>query len=261
MLVVILFLRSPNFSGYENVPGLLTFYYNRFKDRFTPLPGSQLPGIDQVYVICMPERQDYIKRQMDTLGYRVCYFHAIKPSDMSTKDHDALSTVGVPGSRIYGRFTRLAVMMSFTMCFMDALAKGYKTITIFEDDISINVEQELLEQTTTEFRNGDLDIVYMGYCFLNCRQHIKRYKHLVKLESPNLLCCHAMCIKTSVLPGLIRYCFPMVKNSDEQFRDYYVKAGLNVGVPKKAYFSQNRKALDSLNESINDDKLFNTCKF
>jgi GR25 family glycosyltransferase involved in LPS biosynthesis len=250
-----------NFSSYSGVPVLIKFYYNRFKNRFNYVPGRKLPGINQVYVISMPQRKDYIKEQMDTLGYNVCYFDAIKPSDLSGDDYNILSRINDPRSRIYRRFTRLAVLMSFIMCFIDALEKGYNTITIFEDDISINVEQKLLENTTLEFSNSDLDIVYMGYCFLNCRQNTKKYNYLVKLEYPDLLCCHAICLRTCILPGLINYCFPMFNNSDEMFRDYYIKEKLKVGVPKYAYFSQNRKAVDSLNESIEDLELFNTCKF
>ena len=86
-------------------------------------------------------------------------------------------------------------------------------------------------------------------------------KNLIEISERDLLCCHAMCVKTSILPGLIEYCFPMVNNSDELFRDYYLLNKIKVCVPKKAYFTQNRKSLESLNESVEDPKLFDVCSF
>jgi hypothetical protein len=127
------------------------------------------------------------------------------------------------------------------MCFVDALSKGYSTITIFEDDISINVSKKQLERTTIEYYNSNIDVMYMGYCFLNCTQPTQKYQNIVLLSDPDLLCCHAMCVETKILPGLINYCFPMFNNSDEMFRDYYQK--------------------DSLNESIENLELFKTCEF
>ena len=53
----------------------------------------------------------------------------------------------------------------------------------------------------------------------------------------------------------------MTTNSDELFRDYYVKNNVNVCVPKNIYFTQNRNEVDSLNESVEDQELFQTCKF
>ena len=70
-----------------------------------------------------------------------------------------------------------------------------------------------------------------------------------------------MALKSSILPGLIKYCFPMTTNSDELFRDYYVRNKTNVCVPKKVYFIQNRDTVESLNESVDDHTLFRTCTF
>jgi hypothetical protein len=235
--------------------------YDRFKRRFVDTPGPKLPGIDQIYVISMPQRINYIKKQMKQLNYSVCYFDAVKPSDLSLNDYNRLSNINNPFSMIYERYTRLAVLLSFTMCFVDALVKGYRSITIFEDDITVDVSQKLLEATTKEYFNSDIDVMYMGYCFLNCNQNTKAYNFMNLLSDPDLLCCHAMCVKTGFLPGLINYCFPMVNNSDELFRDYYQNNKIKVCVPKRAYFAQNRKDVDSLNESMEDLELFKTCEF
>ena len=61
-----------------------------------------------------------------------------------------------------------------------------------------------------------------------------------------------------MLPGLIDYCFPMNQNSDELFRNYFIRNNINVCVPREPYFLQNREAVGSLNESVDDE--FKTCK-
>jgi hypothetical protein len=146
---------------------------------------------------------------------------------------------------------------------MDALANGYSEIVVFEDDISINVNLELLNESLGEFNKSNLDVFYMGYCFLNCGQllYINKHKTLVELTDPNLLCCHSMAIKTHILPGLIDYCIPMKNNSDELFRNYYQLNNIKVGVPRNVFFVQNRNELDSLNQSMDDPMFFKTCKF
>lgn len=243
---------------------LIKFNKSTFKageTRFITKPGIKLEGIDCIYVITMPQRRNYITEQFDKLGYEVTYFDAIKPSDLANSDYDNLSTINNENSPIYGKITRLPVLLSFIMCFMDSLEKGYSTIMVFEDDIHIKVDQNTLVESINEFNKSNNDIFYMGYCFLNCGQLVNNYKYLVELTDPDLLCCHSICVKTKILPGLIKHCFPMKNNSDEMFRDYYRLNKIKVCVPKQIYFSQNRNELDSLNESIEDPDLFKTCRF
>jgi len=259
LLLVIVYLTKSNFGQIESPSQTV---YQCFKNRFKLIKNqTTLAGVDMVYVISMPQRKEYITGQINKLGVSCTYFDAVKPSDLTTSDYNRLSTVNVPGSRIYKKYTRLPLLLSFVMCFIDSLKKGYSTIVIFEDDMTINVTPDLLNESLLEFKKSPCQVFYMGYCFLNCGQEFSKYKNLVEISDRDLLCCHAMCIKTSILPGLIEYCFPMVNNSDELFRDYYLLNQIRVCVPKNVYFSQNRKSLDSLNQSLEDPDLFNTCSF
>jgi hypothetical protein len=238
--------------------------YERFKNRFTIVKNNKtLNGVDMVYVITMPKRKAYITEQINKLGVTARYFNAVTPDDLSENDYNTLSNINEMNSDIYHKYTRLAVLLSFIMCFIDSLKQGYSTIVVFEDDILINVKHELLNESLMEFQKSPLDVFYMGYCFLNCGQllYLNKYSTLVELSDRNLLCCHSMCIKTRILPGLIDFCFPMRNNSDELFRNYYILAGVRVCVPRSVYFTQNRTSLESLNESIEDPQLFKTCKF
>ena len=264
VVVVILFLTLRVKSTLAPIPlrknQNIESIYNRFKNRFVTLKSGEL-SVDMVYCIVMPQRKDYITEQINKLGVSCTYFNAITPDDLTVDDYNEISTINNIRSDIYAKYTRLPVLLSFIMCFMDSLKKGYSTIIIFEDDISINVEPKLLNESLDEFSKSNLDVFYMGYCFMNCNQLIRQFKNLVELSDSNLLCCHSMCIKTRILPGLIDYCFPMINNSDEMFRNYYILNQIKIGVPRSVYFTQNRKLLNSLNDSIEDPQLFKTCKF
>jgi len=228
--------------------------YNRFKSRFdNSMQGRQLPGVDCVYVITMPQRKEYISEEINKLGLNAVYFDAIKPQDIKEEEYEQLTMVKDPRSRIYGKYTRFAVLLSFLMCFINSLENGYSTIVIFEDDMKPLTTLETFTNGVREFNNSSLDVFYMGYCFLNCKQRVgKNYDYLIELTNPDLLCCHSICIKTHILPKLIEYCIPMLTNSDELFRNFYLKNKIKVCVPKTVYFTQNRKTLNSLNESIAD---------
>jgi hypothetical protein len=268
IVVVLIYFacQKSTFSEVVSVPGitkgdLLNPVYNRFKNRFetgNTFFGKDIHGIDAIYVITMPQRKAYISEQMKKLGVKCVYFNAIKPSDLSTRDQDALSTVNIPGTQIYKKYTRLAVGLSFGMCFMDSLVKGYKNIMVFEDDLVI--ETSSIGEGVQEFLNSKCDIFYMGYCFANCGNvRDDGYRHLVELTDRNILCCHSLCIKTWFLPQLIDYCFPMKFNSDEQFRNFYILNKINVCIPRTVYFKQNRETVKSLNESRDDPEFFKTC--
>jgi len=273
LFCILFFLRSP-FTSVQQIANKPDFnkpgsnnsnesIYDRFKSRFVNSGrGKQLPGVDCVYVITMPQRKDYISQQIDSLGINAVYFEAIKPQDIKPEEYNELTLINKTHSRIYGKYTRFAVLLSFLMCFIHSVENGYSTILIFEDDMKPLVTLETLINSIAEFNKSDLEVFYMGYCFLNCRQRVgKNYDYLVELTNPDLLCCHSLCIKTSVLPDLIKWCIPMTTNSDELFRNFYLKNGVKVCVPKSVYFTQNRKDLNSLNESVQDNELFDTCIF
>jgi hypothetical protein len=76
VVVGLLFVNKDNFTQVEVKTDVMDLY-DRFKNRFVDTPGENLPGIDQVYVISMPQRIDYIKKQMEKLNYSVCYKNKI----------------------------------------------------------------------------------------------------------------------------------------------------------------------------------------
>jgi hypothetical protein len=255
ILVILIWYCMPKMVPKKTKHGIYQRFQNRFKNNGTK---TQLNGIDMVYCIVMPQRKEYINTQIDKLNVECKYFNAITPSDLTKNDYDTLSTINSVRSPIYKKYTRLPVLLSFIMCFMDSLENGYSTIVVFEDDIEIRVDINTLNASIKEFNNSSFDFFYMGYCYLNCAQSPKQMEYIVEVPNKNILCCHSMCIKTQHLQDLVNYCFPMTHNSDEIFRDYYIENLINVCVPKYAYFTQNRSTLVTLNESYDELK---TCKF
>ena len=205
-LITISILTESNKSNFEDKLNL----YDKFKPRFNLVELNQ-GKVDMVYAITMPQRKEYITKQINKLNLTCKYFDAITPSDLSTNEYNQLSNINNPKSDIFQKYTRLPVLLSFIMCFMDAVKNNYHTIIIFEDDIQINVNNTTLNEGIQEFLNSNCDIFYMGYCYMNCNQltNLHKYRNLVEVEDRNILCCHALCIKTEMLPGLIDFCFPI----------------------------------------------------
>jgi hypothetical protein len=236
ILLVVFILKKDYTSKLESI---------YLKRTFTQVPGNKLQGIDMVYVISMPSRLEYITQQINQLKLECTYLQAVTINDISEDDFRYLSHFPLK--------VRLCVLLSFTMCYLDALKKGYSTIIVFEDDIVTKVPIDVVQSGISEFVKSDIDFFYMGYCFMNCKQHLDKgkYQHMIHLEEdPSILCGHATAIKTRALPGIIRYSFPMTKPSDEMFMDYFTQKRSKVAIPKVPYFDQvPRDQMQSLNES------------
>ena len=251
IIVTVLFYRNKksSFTGIQKI--IIENIYSR--KSFTIEPGKKLDGIDMVYVISMPSRLDYIKTQINNMRLECTYLNAVTPDDLSTSEINGLSNINNVVSQIYNKKTRLAVMLSFTLCYLDAIKKGYSTIIVFEDDIIPKIDLATLNNATLEFSRSDLDFFYMGYCFMNCNQPLdkNKYQYLIPLVDPSILCGHATAIKTKVLPGIIEYSFPMTIPSDETYLEYFVKNKSKLCIPKVPYFDQvTRDKMASLNESV-----------
>jgi hypothetical protein len=243
-------------SSMTNIPNVdydyVYKYYLKYANRFSVNNNKgKLNGVDMVYCITMPQRRQYAENQINKLGVQCTFLNAITPLLLSTDDYDHLSIINVPDNKISNRLTRLPVLLSFIFCFMDAKTKGYEEIVVFEDDFTIDVDLKTLNAALDEFKKSKFDIFYMGYCFMQCNSGIPtpEYKYLVDIFNKMIVCCHAIALKTDMVKDLVNYCFPMVNNSDEMFRDYFIEYDRMVCVPKVAYFGQNRDDLGSHNES------------
>ena len=240
----------------DTVNYVYSLYFDRFKNRFhSNRLSGRLHGVDMVYAIAMPQRREYINSQLNTIGVNAKVFDAVTPGDLSIAEVDFLSDINNVTSYIYNKQTRLSVLLSFMMCYIDSIVNNYQTIVVFEDDITIDISYDILNASTAEFNESNCDFFYMGYCFLDCKQKMDSttYDYLKVLTNQSFVCGHATCIKTSALPALINASFPMLKPSDEIFMQYYKENNIKICIPKNEPFfnQQDRSITSSLNESTN----------
>ena len=235
--------------------GKLLNIYEKFKHRFyTKTYGNPLYNIDEIYCIVAPSRKKYIEQQFMNLNIRVTFFNGIFPKDLSRNDYINLSDTYKQGNNIYKKKTKLPVQLSFTMCMLDAIEKGHKTIMVFEDDIKINVSKHVLEKSIREFIYSPFDAFYMGYCWMSCKQEFdkSKYEYLVEVPDTKLWCNHAVVLKGNILPELIDSIFPLNKPKDIGFQVYFKINNKKICVPKFSYFNQDKKTYGSMNENFLD---------
>ena len=234
--------------------------YDKFKNRFSNSNQGALPStVDRVYCICSDEREDYIENQFSRFNMNVTYFKGIFPDDLTLNDYKTLSCTNHKFCKIHKKNTKLPVQLSFTMCMMDAMKKGYKTIIIFEDDIVINVDKDTLDESLKEFQKSQYEMFYMGYCHMNCNQKFDNTQHeyLVDVPDKKLVCHHAIAMKTPNFKYLLEYMFPMMNTKDRSFTYYFKKFNKKICVPKFSYFDQDKETHTTMND--NHEKIHETC--
>ena len=96
----------------------------------------------------------------------------------------------------------------------------------------------------------------MGYCWLYCNQSFKKKdliadQKLIKVPDKQLFCCHAICYKVKYLKDLIDFMYPMTDNLDNNVGNFTKAKKLNICIPPKTFFDQNREVLGTLNDDSN----------
>jgi len=250
-----------HFVNKKNINNKLKKIYNKVKHRFEDnMNYNTLKGIDKIYCVSMPQRKSTIVNILNSLNVNITYFDAIKPSDLSIDDYILLSSTYDIGSTITNKITKLPVQLSYTMCFLDALKNNYKNIIIFEDDIIIKTDKKKLNESIQEFLNTEEFIMYyMGYCYLKCNQKFDKtkYKYLIDVPNKKLFCNHAIVFKMKYIPELINSIFPMNKEADSMYTDFFINSNYKFCISDKVLFDQDRNNVPSLNE--NDDDEYEIC--
>lgn len=233
VILIFLFKNKSNFEQFYNT--------TRFENY-----GNGNKIADQVYCICMPDRREYMKQQINKLGISCVLFNAITPADLTPTDYKNLTD-----KSFITKKTRLPLQLSFTMCYLDAIKNNYNTIIVFEDDIEILADKDTIINGITEFKKSDFVMFYMGYCWLNCDQEIQVNGSLVNIQDySRLFCAHSICYKVKYLKQFIDFLFPMNEEFDVKITKFFKKYNYSVCVPKQVYFDQN-KELGTLNETYN----------
>jgi GR25 family glycosyltransferase involved in LPS biosynthesis len=256
LLILVLVLKTVfNTPDKEYDDSYLIEKYNQFKSRFRKsINGLPIDNVDMVYCIVAPSRKKYIENQFVRFNTQVTYFDAIFPDNLTKEDYQSLAH-----GKMKRKKTKLPVQLSFAMCMLHALENDYKTIMIFEDDITINVSKDVLSSSVAEFVKSPFEAFYMGYCWMSCKQAFdkNKYQYIVDVPNKQLKCHHAIVLKQDIMKKLINYIFPMKVAKDEAFKNFYKENDTNVCIPKFSYFDQDRTQHGSLNENI--APFHNTC--
>ena len=219
--------------------------------------------VDAVYCICLPDRKQHMKKQFQKMNINsVIFIDAITPKDLSFFEYLAYSTTYNPGSDIYGKLTKLPVHLSYCLCMYHAMISKYKIIMIFEDDIEFDCSPSDLEKYVEAFYDEPtIDVLYLGYCHLNCKLPTKKINSQMVAISDKafLLCKHAMIHRTLYFDHFFRTHKKLKGNSDHYFSRYYSHYGIHRAVLNKAVVFQNRYKFLSENDNFNQH--LPTCKF
>jgi len=235
--------------------------YGRFKHKFEDTKEGEAAAsgaLDMVYAITMPERKEYIEEALQELGVRTKVLNAVVVEELTEDDYIALSDTFTKGAhkQIYGRKTILPVSLSFFMCYYDAYVNGYSTIMVVEDDAMVTVEVEKVLATFNEFKDQDCTVLFLGYCYADCRQLQKSVArvsdNLMQYETHKgitPLCNHALVMKSDFVKGYMERSDATFwkEPTDHDLMRYLVERKEKVCVPPKAFMGQNRKEFGESN--------------
>lgn len=239
-----------NHGHFKNEP----FKLQMHQEIPTKLFLSPKKSLDAVYCIYMPERLEYIK----TLFVKekienVIFVKAVVDSDLTEFDQAVFSNALNKNSILYGKPTKLAVHLSYLLCMYHALSSKYDTILILEDDVIFAKPwAEILNYIQEFMSHNVLDILYLGYCYLNCNAVVTPLdKNIVQLDNKTgILCKHAIVHRTRYFHHFFKIHEKLTQYSDHYFNQYYKKYGIHRGILKSPVIFQNRKELKSLNNNM-----------
>ena len=222
---------------------------------------------DPIYVIYMPQREEYIKDVFKTLKLAPIYVPAVPakelPSlkellqnnilgdiylrkylenenypnmDLNSFEADPKNTAYI-NSKLKGV---LALQLSYMRVFEIFLQKAQPGdhCFIFEDDIIPAKWQKRMQQIFKELPH-DYDIINLGRCFDKCKKNIKYSENLVINTLP--LCTHACGYSVAIARYIVSHALPMQEACDTLLRKLYNSPDFHGFSAKPALFFQNKK--------------------
>jgi GR25 family glycosyltransferase involved in LPS biosynthesis len=227
------------------------------------LPCTQIKGLDCIYCITVNGRKDYIRNIFHNYGMvEVNFIEACTPTTLTSYDYEKYSTTMEKNSKIYNLMTKLPVHLSYLSCLYHADTSGYKNILIFEDDIYFEKPFTKLKEIIEDFLSKKAgDILYLGYCNLDCETKVEIIdKNIAKLPPDSrILCKHGMVHNTAYVKKLIQNHKKLDAKSDIYLNDFYSMMNIKRVVVRKPFIYQNRQLLKSYND--NPSTLLSTCLF
>jgi len=208
---------------------------------------------DDIYIITLPQRKEYIKTIMDDLKINPIYFEAI---DKNRIDYNKLLNNNFILKDYYKptNHGRIACHYSHMKILETFLKTDKKSCFIFEDDISpINIEYKdynNIIKNSLDNLPSDWDIIKLGRCWDNCTKMDKINEHLYRVYSPK--CRHAYGVSRKGAKKILDNTIPMYNNGDVMISNLIKEKNIICYAIVPSIFNQNRYKLGStLNNSLN----------
>ena len=223
-------------------------------------------GVDTIYCIVMPNRKEYMMNKITEMNVRCVFFDAITPDDLSEQDINKLSSINTftlfNYFQMYKKKTKLALQLSFVMCYLNAIKTNKETIIVFEDDIKQN-DLSTLPDSIEQFKTSDFKIFYLGHCYLNCKKQRVKENYLIGIND-RIFCMHAIVYKVRYLSEIINNIFYMTEPIDNMLNNWLLKNKNFACTSETTYFDQNMELGSNLEyilraRNITDKDLF-SCK-
>lgn len=227
---------------------------------------SEKYNIEQIYIIAVPKRVEYMKKVMKHFKLKGIFIEPIlkdnlneielirkklldkdyKKQETKFKKTESKTFNGINKGRIACHLSHMKTLKTF-------LKSNKKTCLIFEDDIQMTDSEETLNKLKIILHNlpNNWEYVNLGRCWDLCKQDTEINKYLVK--SQRSLCRQSYIVTRSGAQKLLDYCLPMKGYPGDWHYAKMIKNNLINGYStKEKIFYQNRKDLGS---NIGNDNL------
>lgn len=221
---------------------ILLIYYNKYPKDKNILHNY----FDDIYVITLPKRRQYIENIMNNLKINPIYFKAI---DKNNLNYEELIKNNIVSKEYYKNENngRIACHMSHISILKNFINSNKKNCLIFEDDISsINISYKMYDNIINESLKiipHDWDIIKFGRCWDDCTRSIKISDYIYRVYYPK--CRHAYGVSRSGANKIINNTIPMTNNGDEMIGKLISDGYIICYAISPTIFNQNREKLGS----------------
>lgn len=227
---------------------ILLNYYNKYPKDKNILHNY----FDDIYVITLPKRRQYIENIMNNLKINPIYFKAI---DKNNLNYEELIKNNIVSKEYYKNENngRIACHMSHISILKNFINSNKKNCFIFEDDIrQIDIKYEdfnkIIKDSLDKVPN-DWDIIKLGRCWDSCDRSIKISDNLYRVFNPK--CRHAYAVSKNGAKKIINNTIPMTNNGDNMIAKLISDGYIICYAISPVIFNQNREKLGSnLNNSV-----------
>jgi GR25 family glycosyltransferase involved in LPS biosynthesis len=207
---------------------------------------------DNIYVIALPCRKEYIGMALGTFGIRKVTY--VEPIMKDTLDKSWIEKEGLVSARARGynrpeNFGRIACHLSHLKTLELFLSDpSLQTALIFEDDIKPCNNRKLFENRIHSLKRElgqvcEWDVIYLGHCHTRCLETKAKSQQL--FETNTSKCRHAYVVTRAGAVKILEDTLPMWNNGDVMMMKMSATERLTSLAVLPSLFVQNREVLGS----------------